>query len=82
MARLKEYDGHYCESEYEYAFNVSACEGNPNRIQKAMVVCSNRKIAYELLQKFQDKYSEWFVEKQSPDGVPVTEELKEYEWNK
>ena len=58
MARLKEYDGHYCESEYEYAFNVSACEGNPNRIQKAMVVCSNRKIAYELLQKFQDKYSE------------------------
>lgn len=20
MARLKEYNGHYCESEYEYAF--------------------------------------------------------------
>ena len=21
MARLKEYNGHYCESEYEYAFH-------------------------------------------------------------
>lgn len=25
---------------------VSACEADPDRIQKAMVVCSNRKIAY------------------------------------
>ena len=28
---------------------VSACAGDPDRIQKAMVVCSNRKIAYALL---------------------------------
>lgn len=43
-----------------------------------MVVCSNRKIAYALLQKFKDKYPEWFEEKKSPDGVSVTEEeLKE-----
>ena len=57
---------------------VSACTGDPNRIQKAMVVCSNRKIAYALLQKFQDKYPEWFEEKKTQEGVSVTEEeLKE-----
>ena len=53
---------------------VSSCAGDPDRIQKAMVVCSNRKIAYALLQKFKDKYPEWFEEKKSPDGVSVTEE--------
>lgn len=31
---------------------VASCAGDPDRIQKAMVVCSNRKIAYALLQKF------------------------------
>ena len=57
---------------------VASCAGDPDRIQKAMVVCSNRKIAYALLQKFKDKYPEWFEEKKSPDGVSVTEEkLKE-----
>lgn len=53
---------------------VSSCAGDPDRIQKAMVVCSNRKIAYALLQKFKDNYPEWFEEKKSPDGVSVTEE--------
>ena len=58
---------------------VASCAGDPDRIQKAMVVCSNRKIAYALLQKFKDKYPEWFEEKKSPDGVSVTEEeLKEF----
>lgn len=57
---------------------LSSCAGDPDRIQKAMVVCSNRKIAYALLQKFREKYPEWFEEKKSPDGVSVTEEeLKE-----
>lgn len=57
---------------------VASCAGDPDRIQKAMVVCSNRKIAYALLQKFKDKYPEWFEEKKSLDGVSVTEEeLKE-----
>ncbi|MGI6076263.1 MAG: type I restriction endonuclease subunit R, partial [Pyramidobacter sp.] len=56
---------------------VSSCAGDPERIQKAMVVCSNRKIAYALLRKFQDAYPEWFEEKKAPDGVTVTEdELK------
>lgn len=57
---------------------VSACAVDPDRIQKAMIVCSNRKIAYSLLLKFKDKYPEWFEEKKSPDNVPITdEELKE-----
>ncbi len=57
---------------------VSSCENDPDRVQKAMVVCSSRKIAYDLLMKFKDKYPEWFVEKKVPDGVPATdEELRE-----
>ncbi len=35
---------------------TAACEKEPDRIQKAMVVCSNRQIAYDLLLKFQEKY--------------------------
>ena len=46
----------------------------PDRIQKAMIVCSSRTIAYELLKKFQEKYPEWFVEKKVPDGIVVSEE--------
>lgn len=53
---------------------VSSCEKDPDRIQKAMVVCSSRTIAYALLRIFQGKYPEWFVEKKSPDGVAVSEE--------
>lgn len=57
---------------------VAACATDPDRIQKAMVVCSNRQIAYKLLKIFQDKYPEWFVEKKVPDDVNVSEEeLKE-----
>lgn len=53
---------------------VSACEADLDRIQKAMVVCSNRKIAYALLSKFKDKYPEWFEEKKVPDGTDITDE--------
>lgn len=53
---------------------VSSCEKDPNRIQKAMVVCSSRPIAYELLKIFQNKYPEWFVEKKVPDGVDANDE--------
>ncbi|MBO5075979.1 MAG: type I restriction endonuclease subunit R [Clostridia bacterium] len=57
---------------------VSSCANDPDRVQKAMVVCSSRKIAYELLQQFKAKYPEWFVEKKAPDGIAVTdEELRE-----
>lgn len=57
---------------------VSSCEADPDRVQKAMVVCSSRTIAYQLLKIFQDKYPEWFVEKKAPDGVSISdEELRE-----
>lgn len=57
---------------------VSSCEKDPERVQKAMVVCSSRPIAYALLKIFQEKYPEWFVEKKSPDGLDVSpDELKE-----
>lgn len=57
---------------------VSACENDPDRVQKAMIVCSNRTIAYALLKKFEDKYPEWFEKKKAPMGIAVSEEeLKE-----
>ncbi|MFR3257966.1 MAG: UvrB domain 3-containing protein [Lachnospiraceae bacterium] len=56
---------------------VSACDQDPDRTQKAMIVCSSRAIAYALLLKFKDKYPEWFEEKKVPDGVVASdEELK------
>ena len=43
-----------------------------------MIVCSNRKIAYDLLLKFKAHYPEWFDERKTPEGVNVSpEELKE-----
>lgn len=53
---------------------VSSCANDPDRVQKAMVVCSSRPIAYELLKKFQKRYPEWFVEKKAPDGMKISEE--------
>lgn len=53
---------------------VSSCENDPTRVQKAMIVCSNRSIAYELLQKFKEHYPEWFIEKKTPGDVEVSEE--------
>ena len=57
---------------------VSSCANDPDRVQKAMIVCSSRPIAYDLLTIFQDKYPEWFVEKKVSDGVKASdEELRE-----
>lgn len=57
---------------------TNACAQDPNRVQKAMVVCSNRLIAYALMLQFKDKYPEWFEEKKVADGVEATaEELNE-----
>ena len=53
---------------------VSSSAKDPDRIQKAMIVCSSRRIAYDLLMKFKDKYPEWFEEKKVPDDVDITEE--------
>jgi len=57
---------------------VSACAKDPDRVQKAMIVCSSRPIAYELLKKFQEKYPEWFIEKKAPEEDKLSaEELRE-----
>ncbi|MBR1486444.1 MAG: type I restriction endonuclease subunit R, partial [Synergistaceae bacterium] len=57
---------------------LASCENDPERVQKAMIVCSNRKNAYNLLKKFRDKYPEWFEEKKAPEGLEVSEsELRE-----
>lgn len=56
----------------------NACENKPDVVQKAMIVCNKRKIAYRLLQKFKAQKPEWFEEKKSPDDSKLTaEELRE-----
>ena len=56
----------------------NACENKVDVVQKAMIVCSKRNIAYRLLQKFKENKPEWFEEKKSPDDSKLTaEELKE-----
>lgn len=57
---------------------TNACENKADVVQKAMIVCSKRKIAYRLLQKFKAQKPEWFEEKKSPDDSKLSaEELKE-----
>lgn len=57
---------------------VLSCANDPDRVQKAMILCSSRTIAYDLLNKFQEKYPEWFEEKKIPDGMVASkEELSE-----
>ncbi len=57
---------------------TASFENEPDRIQKAMIVCSNRQIAYNLLLKFKEKYPEWFVEKKVSEGTTATQaELNE-----
>lgn len=57
---------------------IMSCECNPDRVQKAMIVCSSRKIAYSLLLKFKEKYPEWFEKKKTPDWITATkQELNE-----
>lgn len=57
---------------------TNACNNNEDVVQKAMIVCSKRKIGYRLLQKFREQKPEWFDEKKSPDDSKLSaEELKE-----
>lgn len=53
---------------------TNACENKADVVQKAMIVCSKRKIAYRLLQKFREQKPEWFEEKKSPDNSKLTTE--------
>ncbi len=57
---------------------VSSVANDPDRVQKAMIVCAKREIAYNLLMTFKDLYPDWFVDRKTPKGVNVSqEELKE-----
>jgi len=57
---------------------TNACDNKPDVVQKAMIVCSKRKIAYRLLRKFKVQKPEWFEEKKSQDDSKLSaEELKE-----
>lgn len=51
---------------------TNACENKTDVVQKAMIVCSKRKIAYRLLQKFKAQKPEWFEENKSPDDSKLT----------
>lgn len=53
---------------------VASCENDPSRVQKAMIVCASRAIAYDLLTKFKEKYPEWFIERKVPEGMTVSDE--------
>lgn len=53
---------------------VSSCAQDPERVQKAMIVCSNRVIAYSLLLTFKKKYPDWFEEKKITGDIDVSEE--------
>lgn len=53
---------------------VSAVANDPERVQKAMIVCSNRQIAYNLLLKFKEHYPEWFIERKAPEGMVLSAE--------
>ncbi len=56
---------------------VSSIANDPQRVQKAMIVCANRSIAYTLLKKFEEHYPEWFVARKTPEGMEVSaEELR------
>jgi len=64
-----------------YDHYTNACEQDPTRVQKAMIVCASRQIAYSLLLIFKEKYPEWFVERKVTGDIDVTgkelSELKE-----
>ena len=53
---------------------TSLLEAEPERRQKAMIVCSEREIAYNLLLQFKALYPEWFEERRSPDDSKLTKE--------
>ena len=53
---------------------IRACDNNADVVQKAMIVCSKRYIAYNLLKKFMKLKPEWFEEKKSPDDSRLSKD--------
>ncbi|MDO5035776.1 MAG: HsdR family type I site-specific deoxyribonuclease [Porphyromonas sp.] len=54
---------------------TQACDNRPDVVQKAMIVCSKRHIAYRLLQKFRELRPDWFEERKSPDDSRLPREV-------
>ena len=52
----------------------STCKEQPELPQKAMIVCSNRNIAYNLYCKFKPLRKEWFVKKKCEDESKLSRE--------
>ncbi|MBP3773910.1 MAG: type I restriction endonuclease subunit R [Bacteroidaceae bacterium] len=50
------------------------CAEQPELLQKAMIVCSNRQIAYNLYCKFKDIRPEWFEKKKCEDESKLSKE--------
>lgn len=61
-----------------YNHFTKSIDADPERKQKAMIVCANRTIAYDLLMQFKAQFPDWFVERKSPDDSKLNkEQLKE-----
>lgn len=57
-----------------YEHYTQCGENKADVVQKAMIVCSKREIAYRLLRKFEALAPEWFIERKSPDDSKLTAE--------
>ena len=53
---------------------LAACAADPQRVQKALITCASRPIAYALLEKFQALYPEWFTLRRVPEDYTASEE--------
>ncbi|KGN91080.1 hypothetical protein HR15_03160 [Porphyromonas gulae] len=54
---------------------TEACDNRADVVQKAMIVCSKRHIAYRLLNKFEQLRPDWFIERKSPDDSRLPKEV-------
>ncbi|ERJ88992.1 type I site-specific deoxyribonuclease, HsdR family [Porphyromonas gingivalis F0566] len=54
---------------------TQACDNRADVVQKAMIVCSKRHIAYRLLKKFEQLRPDWFIERKSPDDSRLSKEV-------
>lgn len=54
---------------------TQCCDNRSDVVQKAMIVCSKRQIAYRLLKKFEQLRPDWFEERKSPDDSRLSKEV-------
>lgn len=53
---------------------TESCNNKPDVVQKAMIVCSKRQIAYNLLKEFKEQKPDWFIERKSPDDSKLSKD--------